>query len=54
LLDVKQLFLHCPAWNKHGTVKTVKVVTVILHSRSDEVMPFAEVGTDHLLADQEP
>ena len=47
---------------------TVKPGTVILHSRADEVIPFAEseelarnsgaalieVGTDHRLADPEP
>ncbi len=53
---------------KWGTVKTVKPGTVILHSRGDDVVPFAdseelarktgatliEVGNDHRLADQEP
>jgi hypothetical protein len=36
------LVLLCPAWKKHGTAKTVKLGTVILHSRADEVIPFAE------------
>ena len=51
-----------------GTFRTVKPGTVILHSRADDVIPFAdseelvknsgatliEVGTDHRLADPEP
>ena len=63
-----KLVLLCPAWKKWGTVKTVKPGTVILHSRADDVVPFAdseelarnsgvtliEVGTDHRLADPEP
>jgi hypothetical protein len=63
-----RLVLLCPAWNKWGTVKTVKPNTVILHSRADDVVPFAdseelaknsgatliEVGNDHRLADPEP
>jgi hypothetical protein len=58
----------CPAWKKYGTARTVKPGTVILHSRADDVIPFAdseelvrksgaaliEVGTDHRLADPEP
>jgi hypothetical protein len=36
-----RLVLLCPAWKKYGTVKAVKVGTVILHSRADEVIPFA-------------
>ena len=62
-----KLVLICPAWKKFGTAKTVKPGTVILHSRADDVIPFAdseelakncvaaliEVGTDHRLADQE-
>ncbi len=50
-----------------GTANTVKADTVILHSRADEVIPFAdseelartsgatliEVGNDHRLADPE-
>jgi len=62
------LVLLCPAWKKWGTAKTVKPGTVILHSRADDVIPFAdseelaknsgailiEVGTDHRLADPEP
>lgn len=63
-----KLVLLCPAWKKFGTARTVKHGTVILHSRSDDVIPFAdseelaknsaamliEVGTDHRLADPEP
>jgi hypothetical protein len=63
-----KLVLLCPAWKKFGTAKTVKPDTVILHSRADDVTPFAdseelaknsgavliEVGNDHRLADQEP
>ncbi len=63
-----RLVLLCPAWKKWGTVKNVKPGTVILHSRADDVIPFAqseelakssgatliEVGSDHRLADPEP
>src|SRR5438309_9315235 len=63
-----KLVLLCPAWKKYGTVRTVKDDTVILHSRADDVVPFAdseelaknsgatliEVGGDHRLADPEP
>lgn len=63
-----KLVLLCPAWKKWGTAKTVRRDTVILHSRADDVVPFAdseelarssgatliEVGTDHRLADPEP
>ena len=36
------LVLFCPAWKKYGTVKTVKPGTTILHSRADDVVPFAD------------
>ena len=36
-----KLVLLCPAWAKWGTVKTVKPGTLILHSRADDVIPFA-------------
>jgi hypothetical protein len=36
------LVLLCPAWKRWGTARTVKPQTVILHSRADEVIPFAE------------
>ena len=63
-----KLVLLCPAWKNWGTAKTVKPGTVILHSRTDDVIPFAdseelaknsevmliEVGNDHRLADPEP
>src|SRR4029079_12678994 len=63
-----RLVLLCPAWKKDGTSRTVKPNTLILHSRADDVVPFAdseelakisgatliEVGTDHRLADPEP
>jgi alpha-beta hydrolase superfamily lysophospholipase len=31
-----------PAWKKHGSARTVKAGTVILHSRADDVVPFAD------------
>jgi hypothetical protein len=37
-----RLVLLCPAWQKCGTVKAVKPGTVILHSRADDVVPFAD------------
>ena len=65
-----RLVLLCPAWKRYGTARTVKHGTVILHSRADDVVPFAdseelvrnsglpaaliEVGSDHRLADPEP
>ena len=63
-----RLVLLCPAWKKWGTARSVKHDTVILHSRADDVVPFAdseelakkcgatliEVGSDHRLADPEP
>jgi pimeloyl-ACP methyl ester carboxylesterase len=66
--DEAQLVLLCPAWKKWGTARTAKPGTVILHSRGDDVVPFAdseelartsgatliEVGNDHRLADAEP
>ena len=63
-----KLVLLCPAWKKYGTARTVKPETVILHSRADDVVAFAdseelarnsgatliEIGSDHRLADPEP
>lgn len=63
-----KLVLLCPAFKNWGTAKTVRPDTVILHSRSDDVIPFAdseelvrnsgamliEIGNDHRLADPEP
>jgi hypothetical protein len=37
-----RLVLLCPAWKKYGTVKIAKPDTVILHSRADDVVPFAD------------
>jgi len=67
-IGAARLVLLCPAWKKWGTINTVKPGTVVLHSRADDVIPFAdseelarnsgatliEVGTDHRLADPEP
>ena len=36
------LVLLCPAWKKYGSAKTTKLVTTILHSRADDVIPFAD------------
>src|SRR3954451_14688888 len=36
-----RLVLLCPAWKKWGTARTVKVGTVILHSKSDDMISFA-------------
>lgn len=36
------LVLLCPAWKRWGAATTVKPGTVILHSRADEVIPFAD------------
>jgi alpha-beta hydrolase superfamily lysophospholipase len=37
-----RLVLLCPAWRRHGIARTVKLSTVILHSRADNVVPFAD------------
>src|SRR5262249_31203043 len=37
-----KLVLICPAWKKYGTVTTIKPETVILHSKADDVIPFAD------------
>jgi hypothetical protein len=37
-----KLILLCPAWKKWGTATTVKPGTIILHSRADDVVPFAD------------
>jgi pimeloyl-ACP methyl ester carboxylesterase len=63
-----KLVLLCPAWKNWGTASKVRPDTVILHSRADDIIPFAdseelartsgatliEVGHDHRLADPEP
>ena len=36
------LVLLCPAWKNWGTATTVNQNTIILHSRKDDVIPFAE------------
>jgi len=41
-LGSARLILICPAWKKWGTAKTVKPGTRILHSRADDVVPFAD------------
>jgi hypothetical protein len=40
--DRAKLVLLCPAWKRHGTARAVKSGTVILHSRADDVVPFAD------------
>ena len=37
-----RLVLLCPAWKNWGTARTVKPGTIILHSRADDVIPFAD------------
>ena len=37
-----RLVLLCPAWKKWGTARTVRANTVILHSRADDVVAFAD------------
>lgn len=37
-----KLVLLCPAWRKYGEAKTLKPGSVILHSRADDVVPFAD------------
>jgi hypothetical protein len=36
------LVLLCPAWKYFGTAKTIKATAMILHSRADDVVPFAD------------
>ena len=36
------LVLLCPAWKRWGAARTVKQNTTILHSRADDVVPFAD------------
>ena len=36
------LVLLCPAWKRWGTVTKVKPGTTILHSKADDVVPFAD------------
>jgi hypothetical protein len=37
-----RLVLLCPAWKRHGTATAVKPDARILHSRADDVIPFAD------------
>jgi len=37
-----RLVLLCPAWKRWGIARRVKPGTLILHSRTDETIPFAE------------
>lgn len=37
-----RLVLLCPSWKRWGTAKAVKPGTVILHSRADDIVPFAD------------
>ena len=36
------LVLLCPAWKNWGNAKTTRMKTIILHSRQDDVIPFAD------------
>jgi alpha-beta hydrolase superfamily lysophospholipase len=36
------LVLLCPAWKKHGAARAVGPNTTVLHSRADDVVPFAD------------
>lgn len=42
ICDEARLVLLCPAWRRWGTAQRVKPGTLILHSRADEVIPFAD------------
>ncbi len=37
-----RLVLLCPAWKTFGAAETVRPSTVILHSKNDDVIPFAD------------
>lgn len=37
-----KVVLLCPAWKKFGSARTVKAGAVIVHSRADDVVPFAD------------
>ena len=37
-----RLVLLCPAWRRHGSARTVKAGTIVLHSRADDVVPFGD------------
>jgi hypothetical protein len=36
------LVLLCPAWKKYGTAKTIRANSTILHSRADDIVPYAD------------
>ncbi|MCE9604597.1 MAG: alpha/beta hydrolase [Planctomycetia bacterium] len=40
--DGARLVLLCPAWKRWGVATTIPPGSVVLHSRQDEVIPFAE------------
>lgn len=42
VVPTARLVLLCPAWKRWGNVTTVKPNTVILHSRADDVILFAD------------
>ncbi len=39
--DVR-LVLLCPAWRRWGSVRSIGPGTLVLHSRADDVVPFAD------------
>jgi len=41
-IGAARLVLLCPAWKRWGNSTTVKPGSVILHSRADDVVPFAD------------
>lgn len=36
------LVLLCPAWKRWGTTRTLKPNAIVIHSRADEIIPFAD------------
>ncbi len=40
--DATPIVLLCPAWKKWGIVRSLKPDSIVLHSRSDDVIPFAD------------
>jgi len=36
------LVLLCPAWKKYGAARTIRANSTILHSRADDVIPYAD------------
>lgn len=40
--DGARLVLLCPAWKRWGAATTIPPGSVVLHSRGDDVIPFAE------------